>query len=70
MLFHLWTNQTYRPTRDIDFLTRGDHSVGHLEGIFRAVRTQAVEDDGLSTLLIFNPCRKLLGIVTNSRHQW
>jgi hypothetical protein len=47
MLFHLWTNQTYRPTRDIDFLTHGDHSVGHLEGIFRDVCNQAVEDDGL-----------------------
>jgi len=47
MLFHLWTNQTYRPTRDIDFLTHGDHSVGHLEGIFRDVCNQAVADDGL-----------------------
>ncbi len=27
MLFHLWTDQTYRPTRDIDFLAHGDHSV-------------------------------------------
>lgn len=47
MLFHLWTGQTYRPTRDIDFLAHGDHSVAHLEGIFREVCNQAVEDDGL-----------------------
>lgn len=47
MLFHLWTNQTYRPTRDIDFLAHGDHSVAHLEGIFHDVCNQAVEDDGL-----------------------
>lgn len=24
MLFHLWTDQPYRPTRDIDFLAYGD----------------------------------------------
>jgi hypothetical protein len=47
MLFHLWTDQTYRPTRDIDFLAHGDHSVTHLEGIFREVCNQAVEDDSL-----------------------
>ncbi len=47
MLFHLWTDQTYRPTRDIDFLAHGDHSVTHLEGIFREVCNQAVEDDGV-----------------------
>ena len=47
MLFHLWTDQTYRPTRDIDFLAYGDHSVAHLEGLFREVCNQAVEDDGL-----------------------
>ena len=47
MLFHLWTGQTYRPTRDIDLLTHGDHSVAHLEDIFREVCNQAVEEDGL-----------------------
>ncbi len=26
VLFHLWTDQTCRPTRDIDFLAYGDHS--------------------------------------------
>lgn len=51
MLFHLWTNQTYRPTRDIDFLAHGDHSVTHLEDIFREVCKRAVVDDGL----VFEP---------------
>lgn len=47
MLFHLWTDQPYRPTRDIDFLAYGDHSVDHLELIFREVCDQVVEEDGL-----------------------
>jgi predicted nucleotidyltransferase component of viral defense system len=48
MLFHLWTDQIYRPTRDIDFLAYGDHSLQHLESVFRDVCNQAVEDDGLA----------------------
>ncbi len=47
MLFHLWTNQPYRPTRDIDFLSYGDQSVARLETLFREVCDQAVQDDGL-----------------------
>lgn len=48
MLFHLWTDQIYRPTRDIDFLAHGDHSVSHLENIFREVCNHVVDDDGLT----------------------
>lgn len=47
MLFHLWTNQPYRPTRDIDFLSNGDHSVARLETLFQEVCDQAVQEDGL-----------------------
>jgi hypothetical protein len=47
MLFHLWTDQPYRPTRDIDFLAYGDHSVAHLEAVFREVCDRDVEDDGV-----------------------
>lgn len=47
MLFHLWTDQIYRPTRDIDFLAYGDHSVSNLEDTFREICSQQVEDDGL-----------------------
>lgn len=59
MLFHLWTDQPYRPTRDIDFLTHGDHSVAHLENLFREVCDQAVEDDGL----VFAPSSVSGGII-------
>jgi hypothetical protein len=47
MLLYLWADQIYRPTRDIDFLARGDHSLSHLEGVFRDVCDQAVNDDGV-----------------------
>jgi predicted nucleotidyltransferase component of viral defense system len=47
VLFHLWTDQPYRPTRDIDLLAKGDHSVRHVETVFRNVCDQSVEDDGL-----------------------
>jgi hypothetical protein len=47
MLFPLWTDQPYRPTRDIDFLAYGDHSVAHLEAVFREVCDLDVEDDGV-----------------------
>jgi hypothetical protein len=47
MLFPLWTDQPYRPTRDIDFLAHGNHSALHLEEVFREVCSQSVEDDGL-----------------------
>jgi len=43
MLFHLWTDQPYRPTRDIDLLARGDHSIQYLENVFRDVCNQDVE---------------------------
>jgi predicted nucleotidyltransferase component of viral defense system len=47
MLFHLWSDQPHRPTRDLDLLARGGHSIGHLEKAFREVCDQAVEHDGL-----------------------
>ena len=47
ILFHLWTDLPHRPTRDIDLLAHGDHSIGHLEEVFRDVCDQVVEDDGL-----------------------
>ena len=47
VLFALWTDAPYRPTRDIDLLGRGDSTVHHLEDFFRDICEQAVEDDGL-----------------------
>lgn len=47
ILFPLWTNQIYRPTRDIDFLASGAPTIEHLESIFREVCAQTVDDDGM-----------------------
>ncbi len=51
ILFHLWSDQPHRSTRDLDLLARGDHSIGHLEEAFREVCNQAVEHDGLTHLI-------------------
>ena len=47
LLFELWTHQKYRPTRDADFLARGDNSPKRFVQIFREISTAEVEDDGL-----------------------
>jgi predicted nucleotidyltransferase component of viral defense system len=51
VLFRLWTGELHRPTRDLDLLGKGDHSLEHLGAAFRAVCTQPVEDDGV----VFRP---------------
>jgi hypothetical protein len=50
-LFQLWTTHLHRPTRDLDLLGKGDHSIERLVEVFRAVCGLAVEDDGL----VFDP---------------
>jgi hypothetical protein len=50
MLFRLLGDGVYRPTRDLDFLGRGENSVERFEAIVRAVCAQPVEDDGLLCL--------------------
>ena len=47
LLFEVWTHQQYRPTRDADFLARGDNSPERFVQIFREIATAEVEDDGL-----------------------
>jgi hypothetical protein len=49
MLFYVWnpTSGAYRPTRDIDFLMRGENSVEILETIFREIAQTEVSPDGL-----------------------
>ena len=47
LLFELWTHQQYRPTRDADFLAKGDNSPKRFVQIFREISTVEVEDDGL-----------------------
>ena len=47
LLFEVWTHQQYRPTRDADFLARGDNSPERLVQIFREITAAEIEDDGL-----------------------
>jgi predicted nucleotidyltransferase component of viral defense system len=47
LLFELWTDQRYRPTRDADFLARGDNAPARFAQIFRDLCTGEGELDGL-----------------------
>lgn len=47
LLFELWTDQSYRPTRDADFLARGDNSPERFVRIFQELCTMKTEADGL-----------------------
>jgi hypothetical protein len=47
LLFELWTEQRYRPTRDADFLARGENSPDRFSTTFKEICAIEVEDDGL-----------------------
>jgi hypothetical protein len=47
LLFEPWTHQSYRPTRDADFLARGDNAPERFVQIFRELCANKVEPDGL-----------------------
>ncbi len=47
LLFELWTQQSYRPTRDADFLARGDNATERFARIFRELCAMESEPDGL-----------------------
>jgi hypothetical protein len=47
LLFELWTEQRYRPTRDADFLARGDNAPERFARIFRELCVWEVGEDGL-----------------------
>ena len=47
LLFELWTEQRYRPTRDADFLARGQNSPERFIEIFKEICNIKVENDGL-----------------------
>jgi hypothetical protein len=51
MLFAAWTDQTHRPTRDLDLLGSGSDSVKALTETFQQITQVEVEPDGL----VFNP---------------
>ena len=48
LLFELWTQQRYRPTRDADFLAQGQNRLDRFIAIFKEICEMDVEDDGLS----------------------
>jgi predicted nucleotidyltransferase component of viral defense system len=48
ILFRLWTEEIHRPTRDLDLLGTGDHSIDHLVDVFRTICTTVVAEDGLT----------------------
>ncbi len=47
LLLQVWTEETYRPTRDLDLLGKGMSNVSY-QKVFSEVCSQDVEDDGLS----------------------
>ena len=47
LLFELWTEQRYRPTRDADFLSKGDNNPERYQQIFEEICDMKVEDDGV-----------------------
>ena len=48
LLFELWTDERYRPTRDADFLSKGDSDPARFAEIFKEICTTPVADDGLA----------------------
>jgi predicted nucleotidyltransferase component of viral defense system len=46
-LFIAWTEDRYRPTRDLDFLGFGESSEQHVRDVFQNICTVHVEPDGL-----------------------
>ena len=53
LLFELWTEQRYRPTRDADFLAHGDNDPARFQEIFKELCAITVEDDGM----VFDPAK-------------
>jgi len=47
LLFELWTGQQYRPTRDADFLARGENSPKRFFRVFGELCSVETEPDGL-----------------------
>lgn len=47
LLFELWTEQRYRPTRDADFLSKGESRPERYQQIFEEICNLDVEEDGV-----------------------
>jgi len=47
LLFLVWDEDMYRPTRDADFLGKGDNSLPYLTKVFQKIACTPVSDDGM-----------------------
>lgn len=47
LMFELWTEERYRPTRDADFLASGENSPERFSVMFKEICSTVVVDDGL-----------------------
>jgi len=50
MLFRIWSDESHRPTRDLDLLGTGPAEIDELTAIFREICVVPVEPDGLDFL--------------------
>jgi len=51
MLFSVWSNEVYRPTRDLDLLGYGDDSAEELKALFQGICRVEVGFEGI----VFDP---------------
>jgi hypothetical protein len=50
LLFSIWADEPHRPTRDLDLLGRGEHSIPGMVTIFQQICSAPVEADGIEFL--------------------
>jgi hypothetical protein len=48
MVFAVWSEGSYRPTRDLDLMTKSSQSVEKLQNVFKGLCQLSVEPDGLT----------------------
>jgi hypothetical protein len=51
LLFELWMQQRYRPTRDADLLARGENNPERFVRVFQEICEMQVQDDGAAVTL-------------------
>jgi predicted nucleotidyltransferase component of viral defense system len=51
MLFSVWSDEPFRSTRDVDFLSQGESAVPTVKKTFAEICRTSVEDDGLEFLV-------------------
>jgi len=56
MLFQIWSRESHRPTRDVDFLGQGEHSESGYREIFETL-CSIDSEDGLCEAAMLGCCR-------------